>query len=73
MILTTCSLPHITIHPKRFYLRDDKERKQIMERTIFAQSAAVHSGGDKKIDTISENDEFDALIEEALRDATEDL
>ena len=44
-----------------------------MERTMLALSAAVHSGGDEKSDTKSENDEFDVLIEEALRDATENL
>ena len=44
-----------------------------MERTMLAPSAAIHSGGDEKSNIISENDEFDVLIEEALRDATEDL
>ena len=44
-----------------------------MEHMMSARSGAVHYDEDEKNDPISDNDEFDALIEEALRDATEDL
>lgn len=45
-----------------------------MERTkVAGQSQADLEDGDEKLDAILQSDEIDAIIEEALRDATEDL
>ena len=44
-----------------------------MEHTMCARSWAVHCDENEKNDSISDNDEFDALIKEVLRDPTKDL
>ena len=40
---------------------------------VDGQSQADLEDGDEKLDVILQSDEIDAMIEEALRDATEDL
>ena len=74
MILTTFFLSHITTRPKKgLYLRDEKKRKNMERTKVAGQSQADLEDGDEKLDAILQSDEIDAMIEEALRDATEDL
>ena len=45
-----------------------------MERTkVAGQVASDLEDGDERLDAILQSDEIEAMIEEALRDATEDL
>ena len=69
------SLPHHNSSKERIIpTRRGKKKRKSMERTkVAGQSQADLEDGDEKLDAILQSDEIDAIIEEALRDATEDL
>ena len=67
------SLPHYNSSKERI-IPTRREKRKSMERTkVAGQSQADLEDGDEKLDAILQSDEIDAMIEEALRDATEDL